>query len=80
MISVVGLILGFAAFIYGLFVIIARFTGLVQVQGWTALMVVILFVSAFQMIALGIIGEYVWRGLDSTKKRPLYIVDQMMLP
>lgn len=80
MISVVGLILGFAAFIYGLFVIIARFTGLVQVQGWTALMVVILFVSAFQMIALGIIGEYVWRGLDSTKKRPLYIVDKIMLP
>jgi hypothetical protein len=41
-------------------------------------MVVILFVSSFQMIALGIIGEYVWRGLDASKKRPMYIIDKLI--
>ena len=40
-------------------------------------MVVMLFVSAFQMIALGVIGEYVWRGLDAARKRPLYVVKQV---
>ena len=42
--------------------------------GWTTLMVVLLFVSAFQMIAFGVIGEYVWRGLDAARQRPLYVV------
>ena len=75
-ISVIGILLGIVAFLYGLFVLIAKFTGLISLQGWTSLMVVLLFVSAFQMISLGIIGEYVWRGLDAARKRPNFIVDK----
>lgn len=74
-ISVIGLLLGIAAFAYGLYIVFIRIFGEIEVPGWTALMVVLLFVSAFQMVALGIIGEYVWRGLDASRKRPLYIVD-----
>lgn len=76
-ISSIGILLGVVAFLYGVFVIIAKFTGLVPVAGWTALMVVLLFVSSFQMIALGIIGEYVWRSLDASRNRPNYIVDEV---
>jgi polyisoprenyl-phosphate glycosyltransferase len=76
-ISTIGIFLGLIAFLYGVFVIIAKITGLVPIAGWTALMVVILFVSSFQMIALGIIGEYVWRGLDAARNRPNYIVDKV---
>jgi polyisoprenyl-phosphate glycosyltransferase len=76
-ISSIGILLGVVAFLYGIFVIIAKFTGLVPVAGWTALMVVVLFVSSFQMIALGIIGEYVWRSLDASRNRPNYIVDKV---
>jgi polyisoprenyl-phosphate glycosyltransferase len=61
---------------YRLYIIIARIFGIIDIEGWTALMVALLFVSSFQMIALGIIGEYVWRGLDASRKRPLYIVEQ----
>src|SRR5215203_6157417 len=75
-ISVIGILLGIIAFFYGLFVIIAKFTGLIPLQGWTSLMVVLLFVSSFQMISLGIIGEYVWRSLDAARKRPNFIVDK----
>ena len=75
-ISVIGILLGIAAFLYGLFVIIAKLTGLVSLQGWTSIMVVLLFVSSFQMISLGIIGEYVWRSLDAARKRPNFIVDK----
>jgi len=78
-ISVIGLLLGTIAFLYGLYILTIRLFGNIEVQGWTALMLVLLFVSSFQMIALGIIGEYVWRGLDASRKRPLYIVDKVYL-
>ncbi len=75
-ISVIGIILGVAAFLYGLFVLIAKLTGFIQLAGWTSIMVVLLFVSSFQMISLGVIGEYVWRGLDASRRRPNFIVDK----
>jgi polyisoprenyl-phosphate glycosyltransferase len=77
LISVFGLILGMISFLYGLFVIYAKITGLVPVQGWTAIMVVLLLVSSFQMIALGIVGEYVWRAMDSARNRPNFVVDKI---
>jgi glycosyltransferase involved in cell wall biosynthesis len=76
-ITILGLLLGFSAFIYGTFVIVAKITGLVPIEGWTSIMVVLLFVSSFQMISLGIIGEYVWRSLDAARSRPNYVVDKV---
>ena len=75
LISVIGVIQGFVSFLYGLFVIYAKLTGHIHLQGWTAIMVVLLFVSSFQMFALGIIGEYVWRGMDAARNRPNFVVD-----
>lgn len=74
-ISIIGISLGIAAFLYGLFVAVMRITGIIHVEGWSSLMIVLLFVSSFQMIALGIIGEYVWRGLDASRNRPNFIVE-----
>ena len=79
-ISVTGLGLGVAAFVYGLYIMGLRLLGGQQPAGWSALMVVILFVSAFQMIALGVIGEYVWRGLDAARQRPLYVINRVYEP
>lgn len=76
-ISVVGLGLGLLAFLYGLYVISLKLIHPNEPAGWTTLMVVLLFVSAFQMIALGVIGEYVWRGLDAARNRPLYVVKDL---
>jgi len=77
-ISVVGLGLGLLAFLYGLYVIALKLVHPNEPAGWTTLMVVLLFVSAFQMIALGVIGEYVWRGLDAARNRPLYVVKEVL--
>jgi len=74
-ISVTGLSLGFLALAYGLFILVAKLFSNIHLEGWSTLMIVILFIGAFQMMALGIIGEYVWRSLDSSRKRPLYIVE-----
>jgi polyisoprenyl-phosphate glycosyltransferase len=73
-----GLILGVIAMIYAVIVILGKFFGLISVAGWTAMMVVFLIVSAFQMISLGIIGEYLWRNLEASRKRPSYVVDEVM--
>lgn len=77
MISLVGLMLGSIALIYGIIIIISRIRGDISVEGWSAMMVTFLFVSAFQMMALGIIGEYVWRALDAARGRPNFVVDEV---
>ncbi|GAC1376518.1 MAG: hypothetical protein NVSMB30_21960 [Hymenobacter sp.] len=76
-ISVLGLGLGAVALLFGLYVIALRIASPSEPAGWTTLMVVMLGVSAFQMIALGVIGEYVWRGLDAARQRPLYVVREV---
>lgn len=75
MISVTGLSLGIIAMLYGIFLLIAKLLGKIDLTGWTSLMLVLLFVSSFQMIALGILGEYIWRTLDAARNRPSFIVD-----
>lgn len=77
-ITIIGIFIGFAALIYAAFIIYERMIGNIETEGWTALMVVLLLVSSFQIIALGILGEYIWRVLDAARKRPLYIVDKVI--
>jgi dolichol-phosphate mannosyltransferase len=74
-ISISGLLLGLVSIIYALYIMYNKIMGNIDVQGWTTMMLVFLFVSSFQMISLGIIGEYVWRTLDASRKRPNYVVD-----
>ncbi len=77
-ITVSGLLLGTVSMLYALYVLYAKLTGHVDVQGWTAMMLVFLLVSSFQMMALGIIGEYLWRNLEASRKRPAYVVDEVI--
>jgi dolichol-phosphate mannosyltransferase len=72
-----GFVLGFMALCYGFFVVFAKITGLIDNQGWSSTMLVLLFVSSFQMISIGILGEYLWRTLDASRKRPNYLIDKV---
>jgi glycosyltransferase involved in cell wall biosynthesis len=45
-------------------------------QGWTSLMVVMLFVSALQLLVLGVIGEYVGRIFMAQKGRPTFVITE----
>lgn len=78
LITISGIVLGGLALAYAMYVLIARLMGLIEVQGWTTMMVVFLFVSAFQMLAIGVIGEYLWRTLEASRKRPAYIVEKTL--
>lgn len=78
LISMLGIIIAFASFIYAAILIYLRIFNNIQVEGWTTLTVIVLFMSSFQLIALGIIGEYLWRNFDEAKKRPNYIVEEVV--
>jgi dolichol-phosphate mannosyltransferase len=80
LIAATGIILGILSFIFGIWLIIGRLLGYVEMEGWASLAVLILFLGAFQMIALGIIGEYVVRTLDASKNRPTALVDEVFGP
>lgn len=42
--------------------------------GWPIAMVAIFFLGGVQLITLGVLGEYVWRGVEQTRGRPLYVI------
>ena len=70
----VGSIGGIVTIVVGLSVFIAWLLGAVREPGYTPLMLVLLFSTFSLLAALGIIGTYVWRAYENTKRRPGAIV------
>lgn len=70
-----GLLTALVAFAYGLWVVAKALLWGDPVAGWPTMMAVILFLGGVQLIALGVIGEYLGRLYDESKQRPLYLVD-----
>ena len=77
-ISGIGLLTAVLSFSYGLLVVVLRCFGTIPVPGWTILVVILTFLLGLIMIMLGIIGEYLWRILDESRKRPPYIIDRIV--
>lgn len=71
-----GFITIITSFIYFIYVLINKiFYGGVP-QGFTALLFIIILFGGMQLIAIGLIGEYVIRIFYQVKKRPLYVVKE----
>jgi len=73
--SLAGAGISAMGFLYALFVIINAFCG-APVQGWASLMVVVLMLGGFQLLMLGILGEYLWRAFDESRGRPRYVIEE----
>jgi Glycosyltransferases involved in cell wall biogenesis len=72
--SVAGMFLSMASFTYGLIIVISHFLWGDPVQGWTTLITVILFFAGVQLIAVGVLGEYIGRIFSEVKQRPVYLL------
>ncbi|MDQ3287681.1 MAG: glycosyltransferase family 2 protein [Pseudomonadota bacterium] len=70
-----GLATALLAFIYGVWVVVKALLWADPVAGWPTMMAIILFLGGVQLIALGLIGEYLGRLYEESKQRPLYLVD-----
>jgi glycosyltransferase involved in cell wall biosynthesis len=69
-----GLLVAVGAFAYGAFTILKTLIFGADLPGYPSLMVVILFMGGVQLIAIGVIGEYLGRVFNETKNRPLYFI------
>ncbi|MDD2505056.1 MAG: glycosyltransferase, partial [Bacilli bacterium] len=71
--TILGFITSIIAFIYLLVILIETFITGIAVPGYASLICIILFLGGVQLIAIGILGEYVSKTYLETKKRPVYI-------
>lgn len=74
--TVSGFFVSGLAFLLIIYTLYARFVTKVYEPGWASLMVSILFLGGVQLIAVGIIGEYLARLGANVRRRPLYIVSE----
>ena len=74
--SVFGIVVSLLAFLYLVYIIVKTLLYGEPVQGYPTLMVTILFLGGIQLIALGIIGEYLSHIFNETKKRPGYFINE----
>lgn len=72
--SVMGLIVSVLAFFLGIQILIEYFVDHQPVPGWPTLAVGMMFFAGIELLALGIIGEYVGNIFEEVKRRPLYLI------
>lgn len=76
----VGLFTALIAFGFGVWIVLKTLIWGDQVAGYPSLMTVILFIGGAQLMALGIMGEYLGRLYMEAKARPLYLLEQFHPP
>tara|TARA_R110001583_G_scaffold132895_2_gene284818 strand:+ start:5324 stop:6244 length:921 start_codon:yes stop_codon:yes gene_type:complete len=72
-----GFLMSLISIVAALILIINWYVGNV-VQGWTSIIVSIFFIAGLILAKLGLVGLYVGKVFDETKKRPLYIISDII--
>lgn len=76
--SMLGISLGLLGFVLACAVVFSKlFRGTEIQEGWASLMAIILIVSGAQLLMTGVLGEYLVRALDASRRRPPYIIDRV---
>lgn len=71
-----GILLAALGFIYAVSVVVSRLTGLItEPPGFAGLMVAVLVIGGTQLVVTAMIGEYIWRVLEESRARPLFVID-----
>ncbi|MEG0251948.1 MAG: glycosyltransferase family 2 protein [Christensenellaceae bacterium] len=78
-VTMIGCVLSFAGIIYAIYILIMKiFNFYTFAAGWPTLIAVILVGFGLTNISLGIVAEYLWRTLDAARKRPVFIIDEVI--
>ncbi|MBN2538007.1 glycosyltransferase family 2 protein [candidate division WOR-3 bacterium] len=73
-----GFFIAGLAFLYGGFVVVRALVHRVAVPGWSSLIVSLYFIGGIIIATLGIVGIYLERTFSETKRRPLYVLKEMV--
>jgi polyisoprenyl-phosphate glycosyltransferase len=76
--SFVGATMAILGLIYACMVAYARLTNRIPIPGFALVVILILATSGINLVMLGIMGEYLWRALDSIKARPDYVIREKL--
>lgn len=71
-----GFVVSLVAFIYMIYILIKTLVIGSDVSGFPTIMIVMLFLGGCQLISIGILGEYLGRIFNETKRRPLYLLEE----
>jgi glycosyltransferase involved in cell wall biosynthesis len=72
-----GFVVSAVSFMFGIWSVVVKLSGLYEVPGWTSIVVVTTFIGGVQLIVLGVIGEYIGDIHAEVKRRPLYVVSEL---
>ena len=78
LVSIMGILFFSLGIIWTTFIILRKIFVADIVAGWPTLISLLLIGFGTTNIGLGVIAEYLWRTLDVSKKRPVYIVDEII--
>jgi len=75
-ISLFGLLVAMASFVYGGVVFIGALRDNIDLPGFATIAILLSFFSGLVLVMLGLIGEYLWRIFDNTNKKPEAVIDE----
>jgi dolichol-phosphate mannosyltransferase len=76
MVSIVGIFFFLTGTLWALYIIIRKVFFNDLASGWPALLSILMVGFGITNISLGIIAEYLWRTLDASRKRPVFIIEE----
>ncbi len=71
----IGIVLAIISFTLGITIVIKTFIYGVDLPGYTSLFSMVLFLGGIQLIGIGVLGEYIGRIYNESKRRPIYIIE-----
>lgn len=77
-VTLIGICFSLAGIIWTIYIIIRTLIIGDLASGWPALISVLLIGFGITNISLGVIAEYLWRTLDASRKRPVFIIDNII--
>lgn len=77
--TVTGFVVSAVGFLWILAALYSHFITQNTVQGWTSMLIAVLFMGGIQLLSIGIIGEYISRMSANIRNRPLYVIGETNL-